>query len=493
MSSHESMTEWTSPLHQALWYDAAPTWSMEPVSDNVMLNEVMQRTRDRLQQARQSNTLYDAQGKLSNSITNELAAVGYWGALVPTEYGGCGASVAQLVPWLTKLASVDPTTSGLLAVHSCIGPVNQLVHFGNDEQKRRFLPLLARGERIGVFGLTEPNAGSDLTALRTTAVQQGDQFLVTGEKLFITNLLPGRLMGMVCRIENQNAVLLVDLPTQETPAFELVRYDLHSLQHAHNHGCRFQQLSVPVENRLAAPRDDGLQIAYHGLNRGRVTLCANAAGTLRVMLANLLPWIQYRVTYGQPIQAYQLVQARVGRLFALIQVCELLSQWAAGLLSNGYRGEMEAIIAKTTAADALREAAIEIVMRTHGGRAFLAGHHWGDHLHDYLAPSIYEGENEILLLAFFKALVKPRVKQLMNSRLPELQVSPATVQSVHDAAAWNTLREEINHSIRQHSMQLAEHQLELLGYARRARALTIQAVINNQLSRLDPQSLVAQD
>ena len=130
--------------------------------------------------------------------------------------------------------------------------------------------MLARGKRLSAFALTEPCAGTDLTALRTVAVRDGDDYVVTGEKLFITNVLPGRTIGLVCLIDRRPAVLVVDLPETETAEFRLKHYGLYALKHGHNHGIVFNGLRVPAANRLDPVEGDGLTVAYHGLNRGRV-------------------------------------------------------------------------------------------------------------------------------------------------------------------------------------------------------------------------------
>jgi hypothetical protein len=120
----------------------------------------------------------------------------------------------------------------------------------------------------------------------------------------------------------------------------------------------------------------------------------------------MLPWVHYRKTYGQPIGSRELVRRRLGRLAGLIVACDALVAWCSGLLDQGYRGEMECIVAKIFGSEAQKEAAIELFMKTHGGRAFLHGHLFGDNVHEYLAPCIYEGEGEMLGMAFFKSLVK---------------------------------------------------------------------------------------
>ena len=156
------------------------------------------------------------------------------------------------------------------------------------------MPRLASGERLSAFALTEPGAGSDLTALRTTARLDGDDYVVNGEKLFITNVVPGRTIGLVCLIDEKPAVLIVDLPDEENEQFQLRKYGLCALKHTYNQGIIFKNFRVPAENLLEPTRGDGLTIAYHGLNLGRVALCANAAGTMRLMMASMIPWAKFR-------------------------------------------------------------------------------------------------------------------------------------------------------------------------------------------------------
>ena len=112
--------------------------------------------------------------------------------MIDPQYGGGGAPFAAFSRFLTQMATIEPTVAGLASVHGCIGAVDPLRTFGSAEQKERYLPQLASGERLSAFALTEPGAGSDLTALRTTAALDGDDYVVNGEKLFITNAVPGR-------------------------------------------------------------------------------------------------------------------------------------------------------------------------------------------------------------------------------------------------------------------------------------------------------------
>jgi hypothetical protein len=127
---------------------------------------------------------------------------------------------------------------------------------------------------------------------------------------------------------------------------------------------------------------------------------------MRILLANLLPWADFRRTYGQRINSRELVKRRIARLAALITGADALAAWGSWLIDQGYRGELECVVAKIFASEALKEASIELLMKTHGGRSFLHGHLFGDNVYDLLAPCIYEGEGEMLGLAFFKSLVK---------------------------------------------------------------------------------------
>lgn len=398
-----------SPAHRAVWDDTAvplELFNFEPTAPSAAAQKVMDDSLAVARRHRQGKSLHDAAGKIRDEVLQDLAAVGYWGLLVDAEYGGSGVPFSAFAPFLTRMATVDPTIAGMASVHGCIGAVDPVRTFGTDDQKRRYLPDLASGKKLSGFALTEPAAGSDLTALRTRAVLEGDAYVVNGEKLFITNVVPGRTVGLVCLIDDKPAVLVVDLPAQESEHFQLRKYGLYALKHTFNQGIVFNNFRVPAANRLLPTRGDGLTIAYHGLNLGRTALCATAAGSMRIMLASMLPWAHFRRTYGASIDTRELVRRRIGRLGGLIVAADALTAWCGSLIDHGYRGEMECIIAKIFGSELLKEAAVELLMKTHGGRSFLHGHIFGDNIHEFLAPCIYEGEGEMLGMAFFKSLVK---------------------------------------------------------------------------------------
>ena len=397
-----------SPAHRAVWDRGLPVELFQSVPSEAAadVRKVMDDSVATVQRHKSDKTLLNENKKITEKALEDLASVGYWGLLVDREYGGSGAEFRNFAPFLTRMAMADPTVAGLASVHGCIGAVDPVRGFGNESQKKRFLPRLASGERLSAFALTEPGAGSDLTALQTRAVLDGDDYIVNGEKLFITNVIPGRTIGLVCLIDERPAVLICDLPDEENENFQLRKYGLWALKHTHNQGIVFKDFRVPAENLLQPKKGNGLTIAYHGLNLGRVALCANAAGTMRLMMASMIPWAKFRVTYGEAIGTRELVTRRLGRLGGMIVAADALVEWCSQLIDSGYRGEMECIIAKIFGSEMQKEAAIELFMKTHGGRSFLHGHLFGDNVHEYLAPCIYEGEGEMLGMAYFKSLVK---------------------------------------------------------------------------------------
>src|SRR5437870_4388956 len=433
-----------SPVHRAVWDRHLPLelFAPPPLPVEASCDRAMSQCLEIVRRRRLANDLVDERGKLSKEFLQELAAAGYWGMLIEERYGGQGAPFARYSRFLTQVATFDPMTAGLSSVHGCIGAVDPVRTFGNPEQKSRFLPKLASGQALSAFALTEPCAGSDLTALRTTAVPAGDHFEVTGEKLFITNAIPGRTVGLVVLLEGKPAVLIAELPPQENEQFHIVPYGLHALRQAYNNGLRFNRFRIPKENLLVPPLGDGLTIAYHGLNLGRISLCANAAGTMRILLANLLPWAEFRRTYGQAINTRELVKRRIARLAALIAGCDALVAWGSWLIDQGYRGELECIVAKIFGSEALKEAAIELFMKTHGGRSFLKGHIFGDNVYDFRAPCIYEGEGEMLGLAFFKSLVKEHGRAFFEPIGKALQKhGMKTLNPANPVHAWRLRRE----------------------------------------------------
>ncbi len=375
-----------SRLYDAVNPEAASAWSPAPLDDAPAAAPV---------------------GTFSQAAETALGEAGLWGLLVPERFGGTGCTMQELARVITRVATDVPTAAGLLSVHSAIGAVSALAAFGSESQQERHLPGLAQGLPLSIFGATEPDAGCDLHAISSRLDRQGDRLLLSGTKMFITGATYGRLMKLIALLDGRPAVVLVRLPDSDTPTFRLRHYRLHPLKHAHNAAIEFTRHEVHASDILQPPEGstDAMRIVWHGLNRGRITLAAQAAGTLRLLVRQARDHALRRRTWGEPIASRELVQGRLARIAAGIVACDSLAAWAATAIDAGQSGELEAITAKVVAGECVRDGAINS-LGVHGGRAFLVGHPLGDSFHDHFAVTVYEGESELLGLALFKGLAK---------------------------------------------------------------------------------------
>ncbi|MGI9178585.1 MAG: AMP-binding protein [Pirellulales bacterium] len=414
-----------------------------------------------------------------------LGEAGLWGLAVPEAFGGAGASLLDLVRAISRVAADVPTAAGMLAVHSSIGAVSAVTGFGTAAQQARLLPALAAGRPLSIFGATEPDAGCDLGRVQAMVDRRSGRLLLTGTKMFITGATHGRLVKVLAVLDGRPVVVLARLPAADTPTFRLRRYALHPLKHAHNAALEFTGFEIAPEDVLdPGASGDAMRIVWHGLNRGRVTLAAQAAGTLRLLLAQARDHAGRRITWNQPIGSRQLIQGRLGRIAASIVACDAVAAWAASAIDAGQSGEWEAITAKVVASHCVREAAID-ALGVHGGRAFLVGHPLGDSLHDHFAVSVYEGESELLGLALFKGIAKHHPLAALGREAAAWRragawlawrVAAAAGGQRQDAAILDRcLREHaqaarrsllmtarcIDRAIRQHGRNLAERQLEV--------------------------------
>ena len=175
------------PVHAGVWGRSvsADDFQSRPSGPTAAVQRVMDDAVELVARHKRERKLYADDGRVREEVLQELGPTGYWGLRVPVEFGGSGADWSAFLPFLTRMATVEGAVAGALAIHSSIAGVNAINTFGDPQQRARLLPTLASGERLGVFGLTEPQAGSDLTALRTTATLDGDHYVVSGEKLFL--------------------------------------------------------------------------------------------------------------------------------------------------------------------------------------------------------------------------------------------------------------------------------------------------------------------
>ncbi len=453
-------------------------------------------------------------GRVSAAAEEAIAATGLWGLAVPEAWGGAGATMLDLARGVTRVAADVPTVAGMLAVHSSIGAVSAVAAFGSAVQQARLLPALAAGRPLSIFGATEPDAGCDLGRVASRIERRDGRLVLSGTKMFITGATYGRLVKLLAMRDGRPVIALVQLPEADTERFRLRRYDLHPLRHTHNAALEFVEFELDEANLLPPPDgSDAMAIVWHGLNRGRTTLAAQAAGTLRLLHGQAAAYAAQRQTWGKPIAARQLVQGRLGRIAASIVACEALAAWAATAIDSDEGGEWEAIVAKVVASGCVREAAID-ALGVHGGRAFLVGHPLGDSFHDHLAVGVYEGESELLGLALFRGLAKGHPLADPERRGPAAwaawrggawhrahsaedgQILDRQLRA-HARAARRQLAGlaiEIDRAIRRHGRGLAERQLETGALSARVRDLvSVLAVAHHADAQGDDHAVAAAD
>ena len=481
--SNDNYAAERNPVYRALWEpDASDLAELfqagkDPVPAEVQ--RVMNRSCELVLTHREHNTLRGSDGKHSEQVLQGLGKAGYWGLLVERDYGGSGCAMQHFLTFLTRMAVIDSPLAGLAAVHGCIGAVDPLQTFGTSEQKRQFLPALASGERLSAFASTEPGAGSDLRAIQTTVVQTATGWNISGRKAFITNLAAGRTIGLLCKVDEQLAVIVSTLPDRETEHFELIPNPLHPLKHTLNSGMLLRNLPVAADSLITPPPGkDGRTIVFHGLNRGRAGICALAAGHLRVLLAGMISWAKQRTAHGKKLAEMELIQARCARVAALVAGCDALAKWCGSLLDAGFRGEVECIIAKVFASEAVKHAAFDLALPTHGGRFFLQGHAAGDMAYDYLAPCIYEGENDLLRLAMIQSLAK-------IFTVTDSTTSAAADNPVWLVKAWKDVQRRIIENLLAARKLHATTQSELVEFARAIQALVTYCVTNTARERCE--------
>jgi butyryl-CoA dehydrogenase len=337
-----------------------------------------------------------------------LAALGCYGVAVPAEWDGAGLDYLALAIILEEVAAGDGATSTIVSVNNC--PVcSILLAYANDEQKERFLKPLARGDMLGAFCLTEPHVGSEAGGLKTSAVQEGDHYVINGVKQFITSgkngdvaIVMARTSPMSDKAAGKKGISAFVVPTN-TPGYEVARIEDKLGQHASDTAqIRFENCRVPAANRLG-DEGQGLKIALSGLEGGRIGIASQAVGMARAAFDAALRYSKDRISFGRPIFDHQAVQFKLADMATQIEAARQLIWHAASLKDAGRPCLKEAAMAKLFASE-MAERVCSDAIQVHGGYGYVSDFPVERIYRDVRVCQIYEGTSEVQKILIGRAL-----------------------------------------------------------------------------------------
>src|SRR5689334_6294231 len=334
----------------------------------------------------------------------ELAALGAFGVAVPEELGGAGLDYVSLALVLEEIAAGDGGTSTVISVNNC--PVCSIaMMYANDAQKEQWLRPLAQGEMLGAFALTEPHTGSDASALRTTAVRDGDEYVLNGVKQFITSGKNGDVaivMAVTDKAAGKKGISAFIVPTR-TPGYTVASIEDKMGQHASDTAqIVFENCRVPAAN-LLGDEGQGLKIALSGLEGGRIGIASQSVGMARAAFESALAYSKERVAFGKPIFEHQALQFRLADMATQIEAARQLIHHAASLKDAGLPCLKEAAMAKLFASE-MAERVCSEALQVFGGYGYVSDFPVERIWRDVRVCQIYEGTSDVQKILIGRAL-----------------------------------------------------------------------------------------
>jgi alkylation response protein AidB-like acyl-CoA dehydrogenase len=336
----------------------------------------------------------------------KMAELGFMGMMTSPQYGGSGMDAISYVLAMKEIAAIDASTAVIMSVNNslyCFG----LEKHGTEEQKQKYLVPAAKGEKLGAFALSEPEAGSDATNLRTTAIKDGDFYILNGTKNWITN---GRTSDYVIVFAQSNP----EKGHHGINAFVIEKgwegftvgpkENKLGIRSSDTHSLMFTDVKIPAKNRIGE-EGFGFRLAMQIINGGRVGIAAQALGIATGCLRRSLQYSQEREAFGKPINRHQSIQFKLSEMATEVEAAELLCLKAAYLKSQGENYSKASAMAKSFASEVAMKAAVEAV-QIHGGYGFVKEYHVERFMRDAKITQIYEGTTEIQKIVIFRELLK---------------------------------------------------------------------------------------
>ncbi len=339
-------------------------------------------------------------------IADKLAELGLYGATISPDYGGLGLSAVTYAKIVERVSAVWMSVSGLFNSHLIMAAAVE--RFGTDDQKSQWLPRFAIGELRGGIALTEPDCGTDLQAIRTKAELKGGEYVIDGNKMWITNSLEGNIMAVLVKTDPKTdpphrgmSLLLVE----KSAGYEASKLEKLGYKGIDTGELRFDGVHVPAENLIGGKEGRGLQQILAGLELGRINVAARGVGLARVCLEESLAYAQNRKTFGKPIAEHQAIQIKLADMATRVEAARLLTEQAALAYDTGERSDMEAGMAKLFATEAAIENSIE-AMRIHGAYGYSKEFNIERYYRDAPLLAIGEGTNELQRIIIARQLVE---------------------------------------------------------------------------------------
>ncbi len=339
-------------------------------------------------------------------IVEKMKVLGLFGATIPEQYGGLGLSASIYAHIVEHVSAVWMSISGIFNSHLIMCAA--IEKFATEEQKERFLPLLARGELRGGIALTEPDCGTDLQAIRTRATLDGEHYVISGTKQWITNAVEGNVLLVLVKTDpytqprHRGMSLLVVEKASGYRAFKLAKLGYRGVDTGE---VQFEDVRVPAANLIGDKEGRGLQQILSGLALGRINVAARGVGVARASLDASLKYAQQRQTFGQPICEHQAIQIKLADMATRVEAARLLTDQAAAAYDSGDRCDLEAGMAKLFATEAAVENSME-ALRIHGAYGYSPDNEVERYYRDAPLLAIGEGTNELQRIIIARQLVE---------------------------------------------------------------------------------------
>ncbi len=355
---------------------------------------------------------WEQAGTYPTPIVEAMKEMGLFGMTIPEQYGGNELDNVSFAIVFEEISRGWMGIAGILGSHSLA--CWMISRHGTDKQKGKYLPDLATGKRRTGIGLTEPDAGTDLQGIKTTARLDGDHYVVNGAKTWITNARYADPMPVLVKTDPKAdpahrgmSLLLVDA---NSAGYQVTK-DIPKLGYKGTESCELvlEDVRVPKENLLGGVEGRGMQQVLSALETGRINVAARSVGIAQRAFEESLQYSQERRAFGKPINSFQAIQLQLAEMATKLQAARLLTYWAASSGSGGKRVDAETGMAKMFASEVALECAIE-AMRIHGGYGYSTEYEVERLYRDAILMSIGEGTNDVLRTVIAKSLIKGEVK-----------------------------------------------------------------------------------